>query len=201
MRAGESLAMCTGPIVLAAIGALASGCGEITNGSEDAAGAFPSCTTATPALPVFTRLSTVDTGVVPHEAIGATYGSTGCPNQFLIQIDPTGSQPLFITGLWSVTLAVPTCTGLSATVFVYGLPPNSSTWQVWDEALYRSENNGGTQCEAVPVSHTNAVSSGSDATLVPAGTFSQIRVAVEATQTLSGGTPRKAPVTIFTENR
>ncbi len=158
-----------------------------------------SCTTAMPTLPAFTGLFAVDTGVVPDEAIGATYGSAGCPNQFLIQIDPTGSQPLFITGLWSVTLAVPTCTGLSATVFVFGLPPNSSTWQVWDEAVYQSENNGGTQCQPVPVSHTNAASNGSDATLVPAGTFSQIRVAVEATQTLSGST-QKVPVTVFTEN-
>ncbi len=133
----------------------------------------------------------VDTGFT---SVGAGYGQTACPKQYLVGVDLTGSLngAIAVAAQWSD--AVTNCTGLNATMTVFALPAGVNTaWQVWDQVTYQ---NSGTSCAASTITHTNSVDNGFEGAVIPASSgFSQVRVAVNATQT-TGATTAQIPVLI-----
>ncbi len=134
----------------------------------------------------FTGAFSVDTGLAPYSAIGATYGESqpACPNQLVVDVNLSPSlagENFFVSGSWSNTLSVPSsnCTALSATTIVFGRPA-VGPFQIWDEVSSQSELQG-SLCNAT-TTHTNPADEGSGGTFVPAGMFAELRIAVEATQ-------------------
>ncbi len=149
-----------------------------------------SCTTAS-GTPENTTFE-IDTGFTP---VGSTYGQATCPNQFLVDVDLTKSLngQVSVAAQWSD--AVTACTGLNATMTVFALPSGSNAaWQIFDQVTYQ---NSGTSCAASTIHHTNPADDGFEgATVTASDGFSELVVAVDATQT-TGGSTQQIPVLVF----
>jgi hypothetical protein len=168
---------------------LAASCGQTASKSDSSAPL--SCTTAMADLS-FNVGFDIDTGFLPS-TVGAAYGQSACPNEYLLDVDlngPLKSQSFSISAQWSDSLS-PNCTGLNATMTVFALPRGTNTaWQIWDQVGYQ---NSGDSCAASTISHTNTADDGQEgATITPSNGFSQLRVAVNATQTTPSPTHRVA---------
>jgi hypothetical protein len=133
----------------------------------------------------------VDTGFT---SVGANYGQASCPSQYLVGVDLTGSLQGSISVVAQWSDAVTPCTGLNAAMTVFALPAGANTaWQVWDQVTYQ---NSGTSCAASTIAHTNSMDNGFEGAVIPASSgFSQLRVAVNTTQT-TGTTTTQIPVLI-----
>jgi hypothetical protein len=144
----------------------------------------PSCATVplqTSAAPLmFAKSFVVDTGLAPYKAIGATYGQPGCPHQLVVDVAGSILESDFsVIGGWSESVSsLPACSMLSAETIVYGRRSTSSTFQILDQASSKGVAQG-KLCNP-SATHTNPADVGSVGTLVPAGTFAELRVAVRA---------------------
>ena len=126
----------------------------------------------------------IDTGL-PPSTIGANYGQTNCPSQYLIEVDLkasafSGHSTFDVSGFWSSAVSMQSCSTLQATMNVY-VQDASNNWSSWDVATYTGVTSGNF-CIPEP-QHTNAGSVGFDVTIVPLNMgFQKVRVAVNAVQ-------------------
>jgi hypothetical protein len=183
-----------GPIV-PGLALLAASCGETASKRDSSAPL--SCTTAMADLS-FNVGFDIDTGFLPS-TVGAAYGQTTCPNEYLLDIDLNGAlkgQSFSVFAQWSDALS-PHCTGLNAAMTVFALPSGTNmAWQIWDQVEYQNAEDS---CVASTISHTNAADDGLEgATITPDNGFSQLRVAVNATQTTPSPTHHVAVLVVGT---
>jgi hypothetical protein len=149
-------------------------------------GGKQSCTTAalqTSAAPLaFTGQFVVDTGLAPYNAIGASYGGPGCLSQLVVDVSGSVLASDFsVFGGWSESVSsAANCSELNAQAIVYGRPSGAQQFQIWDEVA-TSGSIQGTLCNPVQ-GHTNSADMGAAGTLIPKGTFAELRIAVGATQ-------------------
>jgi hypothetical protein len=141
-------------------------------------------TTATPDAPEETTDFDIDTGL-PPSTVGANYGQSSCPSQYLVEVDLTASafanHSIFeVSGFWSSRADMTSCSLLQATMTVYVLD-GTNTWQTWDVATYAGVESLGF-CTPEP-QHTNSGSVGLDVTNIPLTMgFQKARIAVNAVE-------------------
>jgi hypothetical protein len=99
-------------------------------------------------------------------------------------VDVSGSvlaSDFSVFGGWSESVSsAANCSELNAQAIVYGRPSGAQQFQIWDEVA-TSGSIQGTLCNPVQ-GHTNSADMGAAGTLIPKGTFAELRIAVGATQ-------------------
>jgi hypothetical protein len=123
----------------------------------------------------------VDTGM-PPSTVGANYGQTSCPDQYLADIDleqALQGKTVFIFGGWSSAIDGQPCEPRRVVMTVFG--SNGTTWSAFDQVTFTGQTQGSV-CQAVVQTHTNSSQQGLSGTRIrPADQFQHIRVAVNAT--------------------
>jgi hypothetical protein len=169
------------------------------NISEVEIPALLSCTTENFDVGPETAPFNVDTGFPPLLGeFGSNYGQPTCQGQLVVEVNLNASalvnQSFVVTGQWTEALVQAPCPTLNAVMNVYARPTGTNIWQLWDQVRYG--NLGAGLCSATALSHTNPLFNGQEGTTAPPGMFAELRIAISATETLSGQPPQPVAVDV-----